>query len=45
MSVPSIGDVPFGGVGVVVVSRVCRLRPTVKAALNDCERFRLECRV
>ncbi|QSL99410.1 hypothetical protein [Propionibacterium phage TCUCAP1] len=30
---------------VVVVSRVCGLRPTVKAALNPNERFMLECRV
>jgi len=32
-------------VGVVVVSRVCGLQPTVKAALNLVERFMLECRV
>ena len=39
------GGAPFGGVGVVVVSRVCRLQPGVKAALKPRERFMLECRV
>lgn len=33
------GCAPFGGVGVVVVSRVCGLRSTVKAALKPRERF------
>lgn len=41
MSVPSMGVLLSGGadVWVVVVSRVCRLQPGVKAALNPNERF------
>lgn len=41
MSVPSMGVLLSGGadVWVVVVSRVCRLQPGVKAALNPNERL------